>query len=124
MTPESRGGIKILENIPYLILEAFSQGIAHGVRSPPLSLDNHTPILSLHTNLTQVFSFSFNMGYATDSAKWPSNIEPLVKKLFDLFFTLVDSKAANSGERLSQEVFTKDGVFIPKKGTFKGSEGK
>lgn len=65
------------------------------------------------------------MGSVTASTIWPAlSISDEVKKLVDHFFTLVDLKSDDSGERIAKEVFTKDGIFILADGTFKGTAGK
>lgn len=64
------------------------------------------------------------MGYATESTVWPSpQISFEIKQLLDKFFSLVDNKAGDSGQRLGTEVFTPDGKFFATSGNFQGSAG-
>ncbi|KAL5589266.1 hypothetical protein FOVSG1_011133 [Fusarium oxysporum f. sp. vasinfectum] len=62
------------------------------------------------------------MSSVAASTIWPAlSISAEAKQLVDHFFTLVDSKFSDSGERIANEVFTKDGIFILADGTFKGT---
>ncbi len=64
------------------------------------------------------------MGYSTDSTVWPlPHLSTDVKQLIDRFFSLVDNKGSDSGERLAREVFTEDGKFFATSGDFEGSAG-
>ena len=63
------------------------------------------------------------MGYPTDSAKWPTTVPSTVVQLYDLFFSLVDTRSETAGIQLAEEIFTKDGVFMATSGSFQGSEG-
>ena len=63
------------------------------------------------------------MGYPTDSAKWPMTVHSTVVQLYDLFFTLVDTRSETSGSRLAEEIFTQDGIFMATSGSFEGGEG-
>lgn len=63
------------------------------------------------------------MGYPTDSAKWPTTVHSTVVQLYDLFFTLVDTTSETSGNRLAEEVFAEDGIFMATSGSFEGGEG-
>ena len=63
------------------------------------------------------------MGYPTDSAKWPTAMPATVMRLYDLFFSLVDAKSETSGNRLADEIFTQDGIFMATSGSFEGDEG-
>ena len=66
---------------------------------------------------------SIDMGYPTDSAKWPTTVPSTVVQLYDLFFSLVDTRSETSGSRLAEEIFTQDGIFIATSGSFEGREG-
>ncbi|KAK2123315.1 hypothetical protein NOF04DRAFT_1282760 [Fusarium oxysporum II5] len=62
------------------------------------------------------------MSSVAASTIWPAlSISAEAKQLVDHFFTLVDSKFSDSGERIANEIFTKDGIFILADGTFKGT---
>ena len=64
------------------------------------------------------------MGYPTASTAWPSTgISTNVKQLIDHFFSLVDNKADDSGQKIAKEVFTDDGKFFATSGNFEGSAG-
>lgn len=64
------------------------------------------------------------MGYPTASTIWPSP-QPSdgIKQLVDRLFTLADTKTADAGDLLAQEVFSPDGQFLSPQGTFTGSTG-
>ncbi len=63
------------------------------------------------------------MGYPTDSAEWPTTVPSTVVQLYDLFFSLVDTRSETSGSHLAEEIFTEDGVFMATSGSFQGHEG-
>ena len=63
------------------------------------------------------------MGYSTDTAIWPTATPPSTVQLFDLLFTLVDTKSETTGERLAEEVFKSDGIFMATSGSFQGHDG-
>ena len=63
------------------------------------------------------------MGYVTENTVWPEHGVPQdIRNLLDLFFTLADRKADESGPRLAEEVFPPDGRIEASK-TFDGSQG-
>lgn len=65
------------------------------------------------------------MGYVTENTAWPTSVEldPSVKELIDLFYTLADDKSSDAGPRLANEVFTKDATMGSSAGVAKGAEG-
>jgi hypothetical protein len=63
------------------------------------------------------------MGYVTDNTVWPEHGVPQdIRNLLDLFFSLADHKAEESGPRLAEEVFLPEGRIEASK-TFQGSQG-
>lgn len=58
-------------------------------------------------------------------ASWPVNttVPEQVKKLMDLFLSLLDHNEEASGEALVNYIFTKDAVFKTSSATFTGSNG-
>ncbi|KAK4937362.1 hypothetical protein LTR10_021971 [Elasticomyces elasticus] len=52
------------------------------------------------------------MGYNTALAEWPSiQIPHPVKEQVDKFFSIMDTKAPEAGDRLAEEIFASDGVM-------------
>jgi len=53
------------------------------------------------------------MGYCTASTEWPSGVSvpAPVKQLVDTFFSLVDDKSSEVGNKLADEVFAVDGIM-------------
>jgi hypothetical protein len=64
-------------------------------------------------------------GLRTVGASWPSNtvVPEEVKKLLDLFLSLLDHNEEASGTALVEHIFTEDAVFKTSSATFKGAEG-
>ncbi|KAI5460726.1 hypothetical protein BGZ63DRAFT_425212 [Mariannaea sp. PMI_226] len=59
----------------------------------------------------------------TAASVWPLIDIPVeIKQLVVHFFSLADSKADDSGERLAAEVFISDGIFMLADGTFSGTD--
>ena len=65
------------------------------------------------------------MGYCTASTEWPSGVSvpAPVKQLVDTFFSLVDDKSSEVGNKLADEVFAVDGIMQTAQ-RFEGSDGK
>lgn len=60
----------------------------------------------------------------TADAEWPTTpIPEPVKQLVNSFFTLVDSRRPDMGQRLSEDVFAEDSQFIANKTVYKGRSG-
>jgi len=66
------------------------------------------------------------MSYVTKDTVWPTavTLDPAVKKLIDLFYSLADDTSPEAGPRMASEVFTKDGKMIAGVGGFSGQEGR
>lgn len=60
------------------------------------------------------------MSSATTLSIWPKGQDDEVLKLINLYFNLVDSKEANAGQRLAEEVFAKKGKWYASLGFFEG----
>lgn len=71
----------------------------------------------------QFFPWTKQMGYPTNSTKWPTKVPTPIIQLLDQFFTLVDTRSESIGSRLAEEIFTQDGKFTATGGTFEGYEG-
>lgn len=65
------------------------------------------------------------MASAISSTSWPSTlVSQEGKSLINHFFTLADTKSPDSGERLANEVFTENGIFIAANGPSTGRAGE
>jgi hypothetical protein len=51
---------------------------------------------------------------------WPADLQQEVIDLIELLFSLLDSKDAQAGLQLAQDVFTEDGKFFSSAGYFQG----
>lgn len=62
---------------------------------------------------------------STNAAIWPTSMPSSdVKTLVERFFTLVDTNSDDVGQKLAEEVFTPDAVFITANTTFQGQAGE
>jgi hypothetical protein len=64
------------------------------------------------------------MSYVTKNTTWSSNdITQDVKDLVARFYELADSKSADAGHLMANDIFSKEAVLIGPQATFRGFEG-